>query len=197
MRYWKVPSPVFFTSLGKFKSLKRWVTFKTYPRSLPPSNPERKFESCHPPFHELYELWIKQKIHYIFSTHSKNNWSIYSICTDPAPPREVTQSNFNSSEKSLGNHVLDFSVYLDSCKHKDDSLLLKIFLWHAILNTQLVVSHSINGTLNFTFILVVFVCLLLEKTECSTKHQGLQRRSNCFFCKTQAHRYTVSLWILP
>lgn len=36
------------------------------------------------------------------------------------------------------------------------------FLWHIVLSTQLVIPHPVNGILNYTFILVVLVCLLLE-----------------------------------
>lgn len=63
-------------------------------------------------FHKQHKLQIKQKMCYICSTHSKNNWSIYGICIDSASPRKVTQSNFNSSEKKIiGNYVMRFSAY--------------------------------------------------------------------------------------
>lgn len=90
-----------------------------------------------------------------------------------------------------------FPVYLDSCEDREHSLLLTVFLWHTVLNTQLVIPHTVNGILNYTFISVVLACLLFEETECSLKHQGLQRGWNCFIYKTQAHRYNVSLHILP
>lgn len=156
MRNWKVPSPVFSTSLWKFKLLKRLVTFKAYPRSLRPSEPERKFQSCHPPLHELYELWIKQKIHYIFFQHTPIITDLFTAFALIHHHTGRWLKAILPVQKKTPWKSCCFSVYLDSCKDRKARLLLTVFLWHMVLNTQLVISHTINGILNY-----VFYCLYL------------------------------------
>lgn len=39
---------------------------------------------------------------------------------------------------------------------KIEGLLLAVFLWHTVLSTQLVIPHTGNGILNYTFILCAY-----------------------------------------
>lgn len=145
MRYWKVPSPAFSTSLGKFKSLKRWVTFKgPIQGHYLYQNQRGSLNLAFSPFMNYvnYELWIKKRRSTtFFTTRSKNNLFTALALIQHHPGRWLkTILTFRKkNEKPFGNKVACCSVYLDSCEDKEDSLLLTVFLWLMVLNKQLVI----------------------------------------------------------
>lgn len=100
-------------------------------------------------FHKQHKLRIKQKMCYICSTHSKNNWSIYGICIDSASPREVTQSNFNSSEKKK------LEIMLWDFQHIH-YLLLTVSLLDIVLNTHLLISQYLQ-----LLFYIEYICVLI------------------------------------